>query len=284
MCVEILVWYSKDDAYTPASFSLAGLCRSIFAASLFNMFIFAFWIASNFGIFIWGLEYGKDRAKEWSNPENEDVFVIPESSWGFAQGMAQCICFQITCLLVFAMQGFQQILVACTTFETARQGKGAQFKAALHKGLGRESMLAVHKFISFTMLICASLHVLGCFSAYEHSGPNKDFRRLFGDGPMVTGGLLIIILAVVLSSTYLSHERRPQAFTYVHMTSVLFIGLLVLHGKSFFAPNFYKWLIAPIILFALDKSFRAGIFCFEKNDEGGYQAQNEGSGPPRLSD
>merc|ERR1719361_2812008 len=165
---------------------------------------------------------------------------------------------------------------SCTNFETGRQGKAAQFKAALHKGLGRESMLAVHKFISFTMLLCAAFHVLGCFSAYEHSGPNKDFRVLFGNAPVVTGGLLIVLLAIVLSSTYLPHDRRPQTFQCVHLSAVLFIGLVVLHGKSWFAPNFYKWLIAPIILYAMDKAFRIGIFSFDKADD------NNSNGPPTI--
>jgi len=273
MCIEILVWYSQDDPYTPNTFSLAGCCRSIFAASLFNMILFALWLASNGGIFIWGLEYGKERAKEWSDLQNAEVYAIPTDSWGFAQAMAQCICFQVTCLLIFALQGFQQILIAAVNFETGRQGKMAKFKAALMKGLGRESMMSVHKFISFTMLFCASFHVLGCFSAYEHSGPEKDFNILFGEGPIVTGGLLIILLAIILSSTYLSPDRRPKTFRYVHLTSVLFLGVLVLHGRNWFAPNVYKWLIAPFILFALDKAFRFGLFSFTQADE-----EEQGSG------
>jgi hypothetical protein len=276
MCIEILVWYSQDDPYTPDSFSLAGCCRSIFAATLFNMFIFLLWLASNGGIFIWGLEYGKDRADEWNNPENAEMYLIPSDSWSFAQAMAQCICFQITCLLIFSLQGFQQILITAFNFETARQGKAAKFKAALMKGLGRESMLSVHKFISFTMLFCASFHVLGCFSAYEHSGPEKDFNKLFGEGPILTGGLLIILLAIILSSTYLSPERRPTTFRYVHLVSVLFLGVLVLHGKSFFAPNMYKWLIAPFILFSLDKAFRIGVFGYQQADE-----EEQGRHPPQ---
>merc|ERR1719187_2670762 len=131
--------------------------------------------------------------------------------------MAQCILFQVFCLLIFALQGFQQMLLLVANFETARQGKMAQFKQALAQALGRESMLAVHKFISFTMLFCAAFHVLGCFSAYEHSGPEKDFNKLFGEGPILTGGLLIILLAIILSSTYLSPERRPTTFRYVHL-------------------------------------------------------------------
>jgi len=267
MGVEILVWYSKDDSYQPQSWSLSGLCRSVFAASLFTMIGFALWLASNFGIFLWGVRYGRERAEDWNDPANDEVYLIPKNSWGFAQGFAQCICYQVAVLLVFALQGFQQILLACTNFDAGRQGKMAQFKAALTSALSRESMLAVHKFIAFTMLFCGAFHVLGCFAAYEHSGPSKDFRLLFGDGPIITGGLLIILLAMVLSSTYLSPERRPQTFKYVHLTSVLFIGLLVLHGKSWFAPNFYKWLIAPIILFAMDKAFRFGIFGFDKADD-----------------
>merc|ERR1719419_892719 len=274
--VEVLVWYSQDDPYTPASFSMAGFCRKIFAASFFNMVLFALWGASNFGIFIWGLEYGRDRARGWNNAESETQYAIPEDSWAFAQAMAQCICFQITCLLIFALQGFQQILIAAVNFDTGRQGKAAKFKAALMKGLGKESMLSVHKFISFTMLFCASFHVLGCFSAYEHSGPEKDFNKLFGEGPILTGGLLIILLAIILSSTYLSPERRPTTFRYVHLVSVLFLGVLVIHGKSFFAPNMYKWLIAPFILFSLDKAFRIGVFGYQQADE-----EEQGSYPPQ---
>jgi len=274
--VELMVWYAKDDPYTPPSISISGLCRSIFGASIFNMLAFLLWVAANVAIFIWGNEMGKEDARGWSDLDQPTPYQIPEEAWGFAAGMGTCICFQITCLLIFALQGFQQIILACTNFDTARQGKAAQFKKSLQSALGRESMLAVHKFISFTMLFCGAFHVLGVFSAYEDSGPQKDFRIFFGDGPIVTGGLLIILLAVVLSSTYISPERLPKTFQYVHLTSVLFIGLLVLHGRDFFAPNFYKWLIAPIILFAIDKAFRYGIFGFEKaeaGDGGTYEQQ-----------
>lgn len=265
--VEVLVWYSKDDPYNPPSWSIATLCRSIFAASFFTMIGFGLWLTSNVFIFIWGLSYGRSRADDWNDLANDEVFLIPRNSWGFAQGMAQCICYQITVLLVFALQGFQQVILACTNFDAGKQGKMSQFKKGLTSAFSRDSMLAIHKFISFTMLFCGAFHVLGCFAAYEHSGPAKDFRRLFGDGPIITGGLLIILLAMTLSSTYLSPDRQPQTFRYVHLTSVLFIGLLVLHGKNWFAPNFYKWLIGPIILYAMDKSFRFGFFGFDKNED-----------------
>lgn len=258
--VEILVWFTEDDDYVPQSFSCNRFCLSIFGASLFNIVIFCCWVAMNIGIFIWGLEYGKERAEGWSNPDQQTSYKIPTGEWSFAQSMAQCMCFQIFCLLIFSLQGFQQVILALISFETQRQGKLAQFKRALLHGFSRESMLRVHKFISYTIMFCATFHVLGCFATYEHSGSERDYLVLFGEAPTITGGLLIIVLGVVISSAFIPHDRQPEAFRYVHYTSILFIGLLVLHGRNWFAPNFWKWMIAPMILYAMDKSLRYGVF------------------------
>jgi len=263
--VEVVMWNIGDHSYKPPGWRCGEICRAMWGASFISIFFFLLWCASNFAIFMLGLWYGEKRAEDWQN--EPEAYEIQTSEWSFAQATGVMICFQITCMLIFALQGFQQILIAAVDFRTETVGKKADFKKALEASFSPEAMTRVHRWIAWTMILTILLHVFGCFASYEHSGARKDFDRVFGTAPMITGGMLLIVLAVILSSVFITPANAPQLFRAIHRFGVLFIVLLLFHGKGGWGPNFWKWLLGPMLLFLLDKAFRFGLFGFESEDE-----------------
>merc|ERR1719499_1304820 len=173
------------------------------------------------------------------------------------------ICFCMCTMLVFSLQGFQSVLVALADFRTAKVGKKADLKKALTDAFSRESMIRVHKWIAWTMVLATLFHVFGAFASYEHSGPRKDFDRIFGEAPLITGGMNLVVLAIILSSIFITPDHAPRLFRNIHFFGILFVILLVFHGKNYWGPNFWKWMLGPFLLFLMDKAFRYGLLAFD---------------------
>ena len=69
----------------------------------------------------------------------------------------------------------------------------------------------------------------------------------------VTGVILIIILTVMVlcSMPFVRRGGQFEVFYFTHLLYVAYWGLLILH-----APEFWKWFIAPGIIFLLELSYR----------------------------
>jgi len=261
VAVECVMYHMGDTTYKPPGWRCGECCKAMWGANWISIFFFLLWLASNFAVFMLGLWYGQERAEDWQN--SDEKYQIQKGEWSFAQATGVMICFNMTTMLVFSLQGFQSILLACIDFRTDRVGKKADCKTALGNAFSRESMIRVHRWIAYTMVLATLFHIFGAFAAYEHSGAKKDFNNIFGTAPLITGGICLIVLAIILSSVYITPEHAPQLFRNIHAFGVLFIILLVFHGKDFWGPNFWKWLLGPMLLFLLDKAFRYGLLMFE---------------------
>lgn len=284
-CVELVKYSYQDEKYTPTNIDLKDVCTAMWGASWFSIIVFLLWCAANFGVFLLGLEYGYRRAEDWSG--EPDLYEIPNGTWAFTQAMATMICFQLVTMMIFALQGFQQILLSATEFQTARVGKWANFKKILKDALSKEAMIRVHRWIAYTMLICIFFHVFGAFASYNESGPAKDYEKIFGSAPTVTGNILLVLLAVILSSAFISKIRSPILFRYVHRAGVVFIIIMIFHGKNYWAPNLWKYLMVPGFLFAMDFMFRVGVFTFRAKDEHEFDEEADRvplgkPGPPAM--
>jgi len=283
-CVELVKYSYQDEEFTPTNIDLKDVCTSMWGASWFSIVVFLFWLAANFGVFLLGLEYGYRRADDWSDSDQQ--YEIPNGTWAFTQAMASCICFQVIVMMIFALQGFQQILLSFTDFQTARVGKWAKFKQSLKDFLSKEAMVRFHRWIAYSMIACIFFHVFGAFATYNESGPGKDFDDIFGNAPTITGNILLVLLAVILSSAFISKLRSPILFRWVHRTGVGFIVIMIFHGKNFWAPNLWKYLVVPGFLFAMDFMFRVGVFTFRVKDVQNFdeEADNQplSRGPPKA--
>lgn len=265
MCIELLVWNSKDDVYIPEPYDFSKIC-DFWKSSLLAIIVFIGYVVANVFIFTLGIEYGGRRADEWQDSENR--YNIGKTEWEFAQATGTCICFNITMMMIFSLQGFQNALVALAErLSSAKEGRMASLRDFLKGSFAPESMLKVHKMFAIVILVFTGLHIIGCFAAYENSGPAKDFEDIFGIAPYVTGGMMVVILGIVMASSSIDPGKRPSLFANIHRLGLVLFGLLVLHGKNWFGPNFWKWIIAPVLLLAMDKTFRYGLFNFRDNSQ-----------------
>lgn len=265
VCIELVVWNSKDDVYIPEPYDFSKIC-DFWKSSLLAILCFIGYVVANVFIFSLGVEYGGRRVDEWQDSKNR--WDIGETEWEFAQATGTCICFNITLMMVFSLQGFQNALVALAErLSSAKEGKMASLRDFFKESFAPQSMLSVHKMFALVILVFTGLHIIGCFAAYENSGPAKDFEDIFGDAPYITGGMMVVILGIVLGSSSIDPAKRPSLFSNIHRLGLVLFGLLVLHGKNWFGPNFWKWIIAPVLLLAMDKTFRYGLFNFRDNSQ-----------------
>lgn len=263
--VELIVWNSKDPVYIPEPYDYSQLCE-FWKSSMLGILCFALYVVANVFIFTLGIEYGGRRVDEWQDSTNR--YDIGKTEWEFAQATGTCICFNITVLMIFSLQGFQNALVALADrLTSAKEGRMATLRDFLKESFAPQSMLTVHKAFALVILVFIGLHIIGCFAAYENSGPAKDFEDIFGDGPYISGGIMVVILGIVLGSSFIDPAKRPGLFRNIHRLSLLIFLLLVFHGKDWFGPNFWKWIIAPILLLAMDTTFRYGLFHFRDNSQ-----------------
>jgi len=260
-CVELLKWNAADENFIPTNLDVKDCCEGMWGASWISIFFFLLWLAANFAVFLLGAEYGNRRAEDWS-PQYE----MPKGAWAFAAGMASCICFQIVVMMVFGLQGFQELLILSTEFKAQRVGKKARLKKVLKGAFSKDSLIRVNRWIAYTMLVCIFLHVFGVFATYNESGPAKDYEEIFGDAPTVTGYTLLVLLAVILSSAWISRYTAPVLLTNVQRTGVAFVIVTIFHGKDWWAPNMWKYLIVPAVLYAMDFMFRQGLLKFRVKD------------------
>jgi len=262
--VEFIVWNSGEtEKYKAPPVNFNGCC-DFWRSSGFSIVVFLLWCGTNFAIFLLGIEYGIRRAEGW----REEGYEIQESEWAFAQATGSMIAWNILVMLLFCLQGFQQMILAgAERLTSQRTGKCAAFKEFLLNNLKPEAMLFAHKCIAFTLTICTILHLLGAFAAYEHSGPRRDFMEIFGEAPFITGGLCIVILGIIIGSSYLDLSRSPVLFRNIHRLTLMFFALLLFHGADWWNPNFWKYMIGPIFLYCLDKMFRLGVFGYNNKED-----------------
>lgn len=262
--VEFIVYQEENvDVYIPEPLKFDGCC-DFWRSSGFSIFFFLLWCGCNFAVFLLGLEFGYRRAEDWQ----ADGYEIQKGEWAFAQASGTLIAWNILVMLLFCLQGFQQIMLSSAERITSNTvGKKADFKKFIINHLQPESMLYAHRCIAFTLICSTILHLLGCFAAYEHSGPERDFMEIFGEAPFITGGICISILGIVMSSSYLDIVANRDLFRNIHHLALVAIILLIFHGADWWNPNMWKYLIGPTFLYCLDKVFRYGVFGYSESED-----------------
>lgn len=266
-CIELVVFVKKDLTYMPEMWDPSTLC-DFWKSSCLAIIAFSGYVVANVFVFILGAEYGSRRVDEWTDLTNVDQRDIGRLEWEFAQGCAVCICFNIVIMIIFALQGFQQLLVAMADrLSSSNTGKMASLRDFLIESLSPTSMIWVHQVFACAIVVFTMLHIVGCFAAYETSGPSRDFDEIFGEAPYITGGVMAVLLAVIIASSWIPMGSRPGLYKNIHRLGFVLFGVCLLHGKDWWAPNFWKWIIGPIILYALDKAFRFGIFGITSDHE-----------------
>jgi len=265
--IELIVFVKKDLTYMPEMWDPSKCC-DFWKSSLLALLTFAAYVAANVFVFALGATYGGSRVDDWTDPTNTNAKDIGKTEWEFAQACAVCICFNLVLMLIFVLQGFQNVLIAVADrVSSQKQGKMATIRDFLKESFSPESMIRVHQVFALAIIVFTGLHIIGCFAAYENSGPSRDFDNIFGDAPYITGGVMCILLAVILASSWIPVESRPSLFNNMHRLSFVLFFIMLLHGEGWWAPNFWKWMVGPMLLYLCDKTFRYGLFNFRDNQE-----------------
>lgn len=109
-----------------------------------------------------------------------------------------------------------------------------------------------------------------------------------------TGGALFVVMLFMYSAVP-SNVKSGQfeIFWYAHHLFVVFFGLCLIHGKGWWGPNFWKWLILPGTIYAVERMYREyksrqavtlysvthmdpNVYCVEIGKDGALASYKEG--------
>jgi predicted ferric reductase len=103
--------------------------------------------------------------------------------------------------------------------------------------------------------MAAVLHVLAHLLNYASKAALV--YEVYGVSVWVTGSALMVVLLLIFSSTHLNVKRGHfEIFWVCHMLFPVFLALNVFHGKGWFGPNYWKYLLLPGTIFALERAYR----------------------------
>jgi len=279
---EYVAYKSADEQYSPEPLTFNSMCGFIFARdrTLTGFIVFLIWTGCVVGVFLLGFNHGRSSADDWSLKRDID---IPRNEWGFTQGCGTVISFSLMMLMLFQLRGFQNILINWGEGMQPKykQSCKARFKEYLTSTFTQDNMLRVHMVISTTIIVFTVFHVFGNFFTYDNSGSKSSYDDHFGVVPFITGGLSCVCLAIIISSAWISPEKDRRVFMLIHRTALILMGLLIVHGRDGWNPNFWKYILGPCVLYGMDKCFRVGVFNFSQvaeDDE--FGAESTAPGPP----
>ena len=92
----------------------------------------------------------------------------------------------------------------------------------------------------------------------------------FSTGPGITGLLLVVILTVIVSTSFSKALRKAkfEVFWYTHHLFLILFALTCIHGAFCFiktdtpndichgGPTFWKWILGPLILYSFERGLR----------------------------
>jgi len=125
-----------------------------------------------------------------------------------------------------------------------------------------DNWLGIQYALFATITIGTIGHIFASFDAYN-SDDAKVFIKYFGGAPLGTGVIifaeLVGLWAVMISPNLFWRGPAQRTFTRIHGFGIsVIVVLLLFHGKDGWNTNYWKWMIAPAILFIIDRVMRMG--------------------------
>ena len=113
-----------------------------------------------------------------------------------------------------------------------------------------------HKLMGVFIIVCGVGHTLAHFVNFAQK-PDVTLAVLGGPWALISGGLIIVLMFVMYSSTFEFVRRRSfDLFFSSHHLFVFLYVLLLVHGAHGEGPNFWKYFIGPATLYLLDRALR----------------------------
>lgn len=135
-----------------------------------------------------------------------------------------------------------------------------------------------HVVIAIGLLFWTVVHLITHLCSFGLDPFHDNFRNGIKTNvfPTVTGFIVLVVVAVmsVSSIKFLRAQFRFIPFKVLHWVgSALFYVLLLVHGVSYWNPNFWKWLLPALIIFFLERLYKHVVIRTKKvtvNSAGRY--------------
>lgn len=126
--------------------------------------------------------------------------------------------------------------------------------------------LFFHLFIVFVIFGLTLIHTVThlCSFAFDEVEENSTLADNLTDNvqihlmPLITGGILILILLVMSVSSFkcLSKLCLFIGFNLIHWIGfVALYIILLIHGIDYYNPSFWKWLLPVILVYGLERAY-----------------------------
>eukprot|EP01083_Nonionella_stella_P084577 234171_1 len=124
------------------------------------------------------------------------------------------------------------------------------------------SMLAFAAIYAIGLRIAISYKLCGVllhtWAHFNHfASVPSTYEVVYGATVWISGSLIIICMHFMYGTSFASvRHGKYELFWYAHHLFVVFFISCLLHGAGSWNPNFWKWFIAPGILYGVERSIR----------------------------
>jgi len=118
-----------------------------------------------------------------------------------------------------------------------------------------DNLLTLHIMMGIMILVAALAHTFGHYVNYLIVG--WDVYQDYGIGIWINGMALLVVICLMYCSApkRVRHGNFEQFMSFHHLF-ILFEILLLIHGKNFIGPNYWKWFIVPGFFYILERVLR----------------------------
>ena len=118
-----------------------------------------------------------------------------------------------------------------------------------------DKAIQFHKLMAFLIVIGTIFHTFAHFLNYAIVP--STYVKVFGPTVWITGSIIIICMHFIFCTSFaLVRHGKFELFWYTHHLFVIFFITILLHGRNTFNPNYWKWFIAPGLLYLIERTLR----------------------------
>jgi len=259
--VNFMVWIKRssllrdsnieDSSWLTLSFNVNDVFKSSWGALVFLLLH----LGANAGYYILGMYLGQraiDDALE------EQLFI--GSAHKHSEGWSCIIACNLVWLFLFSLYGLHDFLIEWAQLRADEEGcciKNVN-RTILWLFLDKRQLF-LHRVFATTILIASVAHMFEAYRAWETSGSARDYFEVFGQEVFATGVGVVWCEVLIFAAVSPELQKRNRSmFALVHSCWGIMIVLLVCHGKNGLGENFWKFIVGPMGLYAMDRLFRSG--------------------------
>ena len=112
-----------------------------------------------------------------------------------------------------------------------------------------------HKLMAFLIFVGAVIHPFAHFMNYNQVP--LTYSTLFGSTVWISGTIILVCMHLMFTTSMLQvRHAKFEMFWYTHHLFIVFFIALLFHGRKSWNPNFWKWFVAPGLLYISERILR----------------------------